>query len=33
MDLNGTKETKRGTCKNYKKLKHYIKDCKSGKRP
>jgi hypothetical protein len=32
MDLSGIKETKRGICRNCKKLKHYIKDCKNGKR-
>ena len=33
MDLSGTKETRRGTSRNYKKLRYYIKDCKSGKKP
>ena len=33
MDLSGIKETKRGTYKNCKKPRHYIKNYKSGKRP
>ena len=33
MDLNSIKETKKGTCRNCKKLRHYIKDYKSGKKP
>ena len=33
MDLSGTKETRKGICRSYKKPKYYIKDCKSGKKP
>ena len=33
MDLSGIKETRKGTCRNYKKLRYYIKDYKSGKKP
>ena len=33
MDLSGTKEVKKGTCKNCKKPRHYIKDYKSKKKP
>ena len=29
MDLSGTKEKKKGACKGYRKIGHYIKDCKS----
>ena len=33
MDLSGIKEIKKGTCRNYKKPGHYIKDCKNRKKP
>jgi len=33
MDLSGIKEVKKGTYMNCKKPGHYIKDCRSGKKP
>ena len=33
MDLSGIKEVKKGTCRNCKKPRYYIKDYKSGKKP
>ena len=33
MDLSGIKETRKGICRNYKKSRYYIKDCKSEKKP
>ena len=33
MDLSGIRETRRGTYRNCKKLRYYIKDCRNGKKP
>jgi len=32
MDLSGTKEIKKGNCRNYGKYRYYIRECRSKKK-
>jgi len=32
MDLSGTREAKKGNCRNYRKYRYYIKECRSKKK-